>query len=196
MALCVGSAPIDRAAPHRKPEAGGAAEVSGASLDIRLHPTGEAMAPPAEMLLTDPAGRRVGVDPKAGARLLELPGASYKQEGLGDAETGEPGPSTTVLWLPEPPPGEYRLEVVGTAAGRYDLEIQALDRDLAPSRAVRLGVGTAPDAVDRYVIRYSPRPGSKVNLTGPARGASTKVPGRAPRRPGPSSPGSSPGPSR
>ena len=168
LALWIVPALIVRA-PNRPEETGGAGQASGGRLDVRLHPTGEATTPPAEMLLTDPRRRRVGVIPTTGSNLFEVPGASYELESLSDSESGAPGPRTTVLWLPDPPAGKYGLEVFGTGAGHYALEVQALDKDLAPSRAVRLDVPTSPGAVDCYVILYSPRSGSHVTLTGPAR---------------------------
>ncbi len=145
---------------------GGKAQESFAgSLDVRIHPQEGQRLPPAELLLTDPRNRRVGWDPETGERLLEIPGAYYEQEGVDDDDTGqEAGPRTTVLYVAQPIPGDYRLEVLGRRAGAYDLELRALDRAWNPSGAEVTGVQVAAGAVHRYRIRYSGAEGEKVEI--------------------------------
>lgn len=97
-------------------------------LDVRIFATGDRLQPSAELLLTDPQGRRVGMDPAARKSYSEIPNAAYEFEGIDDDETGEPGPNTGVIWVGcGPPAGEYKLEVIGTDDAPYEVDVLAYD---------------------------------------------------------------------
>ena len=52
------------------------------ALTIRIHPHGDQLEPPAELLLIDPEGRRVGRNPITDTTFSEIPDASYGDEGI------------------------------------------------------------------------------------------------------------------
>ena len=70
-------------------------------------------------LVTDPLGRRAGVDPGTGEVVLEIPGAVFSG----------PGTEPQTLRLPTSSAGDYPVLVVGTAAGPYRLDLFASGLD-------------------------------------------------------------------
>ena len=100
------------------------------------------VASPAELLLTDPLGRRVGKDPITGATYDEVPGASYFADSIGDA-TGEQSPTGHVsktIYASEPPDGGYTLSVIGTSSGSYTLTVDAVNNEGVFSETQTSGV--------------------------------------------------------
>ena len=110
-----------------------------------------------ELVLTDPRGRRLGVSPLTRTTYKEIPKAYY---GAASNEGSE-------LDVREPADGAYRLEVIGTSVGRYDLEIHPSDktgRALGPLQLAEMP--TLPGAVHRYAFRYSSAPGAGFRVSG------------------------------
>jgi len=87
---------------------------------------------PAELLLTDSYGRRLGKDPRTGEEFREIPGGVYYEEFIGNPvneisfENSDP---TKVLVVPNAGSGEYQLEVIGTGSGKYTLISTYSDTD-------------------------------------------------------------------
>lgn len=132
------------------------------ALSIRIHPHGDALDPPAELLLTDPEGRRVGRDPIEDATFSEVPDASYGYEGIDDAVSGAPGPQTAIIDMRNPMIGRYTLRVIGTESAKYDLSIRGYDSDMDPSDAQFLDVMIQKGSEHTYLIEYSSDKGSRV----------------------------------
>ncbi|HUT90108.1 MAG TPA: N-acetylmuramoyl-L-alanine amidase [Thermoguttaceae bacterium] len=99
---------------------------------------------PANLLITDPSGRRSGVDPATGATLLEIPGTRFSG----------PGTHPQTLAIPFPDGGNYTVEVVGIDSGTYDLKmlVSALDAGLTTAE---FSGTTHPGLVTTYAIQYS-----------------------------------------
>lgn len=133
------------------------------SLDIRLHPETGKLEPPAELLLTDPAGRRLGKAPGAGHAVAEIPRSHYQREGLDDCQTGAPGPQSAALYLNRPVPGDYHLQVLGREDGRYDLEVAAFGPNPRPAKA--LITDTAIRQGERQIYRLILAPPPAVTVT-------------------------------
>ena len=122
---------------------------------------------PGELLITDPEGRKTGLDPTSGQNYQEIPESIYCVEAIGDVTTGERGPETKVIEIRQPAEGEYELKITGTAAGEYTLEIYATDRENKESGAKFLKPMTIfPGEVYSYLMKYSPRVGSKTRVYG------------------------------
>ncbi|MBI4119477.1 MAG: C39 family peptidase [Parcubacteria group bacterium] len=86
---------------------------------------------PAELLLTDPLGRQIGKNPVTGESFEEIPDGSYFSDAIGDP-TGEASPTGHVsktIFIPEPPEGDYSLQVIGTDTGSYALTMQAVNNE-------------------------------------------------------------------
>ena len=82
---------------------------------------------PADMLLIDPAGRRVGIDPQTHQMVNEIPGAHYNT--FGD------DPKTLTIATPEVQ-GTWRLVVTGTDSGYYTLEAAVFDLEAPVAQTI------------------------------------------------------------
>jgi hypothetical protein len=111
---------------------------------------------PIELLVTDPQGRRVGLDPRTGQRYAEIPGAVYTTEAVAPAggEGGPPAEPVKTVTIFAPLDGIYAVEVIGTGAGPYTLV--TLSADWQGHTAVRSQQGqAAPNAATVYPASYS-----------------------------------------
>jgi len=134
------------------------------ALDIRIHPAGDQLEPPAELLLIDPEGRKVGRDPIADTTFSEVPDASYGYEGIDDAVSGAPGPQTAIIDIRNPGTGQYSLRVIGKESAKYDLAMRGYDCEMAPSDAEFLNVMIHKDSEHAYSIEYSNDKGSQIEV--------------------------------
>jgi len=108
-----------------------------------------------ELLLTDPRGRRLGYDAKSGQTVREIPRAGY-DSGTGNIEARE-------LELTRMTDGDYILDVIGLAPGRYTLGAYLSDRDgLARGTLDVAGVEMQAGQTHRYRIEVATPP----HLTG------------------------------
>ncbi len=84
---------------------------------------------PVELLVLDPAGRRVGFDSTGGTNIFELADAGYAQDGaVADAE-GLASPlgdnsGIKTIFIPSPIGGTYQVLITGTTNGNYTLDVQ------------------------------------------------------------------------
>lgn len=90
-------------------------------INLRLHSSND-------MLLTDPEGRRTGIDPLSGSSFAEIPYSSYEAIGLADLVTGDPGPTTQELAFSEPINGDFSIRIVCTYEDIYSIEIRGYDK--------------------------------------------------------------------
>jgi len=122
---------------------------------------------PAELLLTDPLGRRTGRDPSTNMDYEEIPNSGYGDDSIADAEYGEPTPPVMELDVREPIEGTYTLQVMGTEAGTYSLYIRPQDKTgRSSAQFFSEGIPTYPGTVHQYVLEYSSTPGAVLKLSG------------------------------
>src|SRR3989344_1417635 len=87
-----------------------------------------ALGSPAELLLTDSQGRKLGKD-ENGIEYGEIPNASYFQDGF-DSPFGEnlsPQERNKLIQILEPIDGDYQLQVIGAGEGDYSLSSNFYD---------------------------------------------------------------------
>ncbi len=89
------------------------------------------LASPAEFLVTDPQGRKLGKDPRTGANYNEIPDGSYGEE-MPPISSDTPLDQsrihkTKVIYIPMPIAGKYDIKVIGTDEGEYTAGILAYD---------------------------------------------------------------------
>jgi hypothetical protein len=137
------------------------------ALDIRIHPVEDRLIPPAELLLIDPRGRKLGKDPRTDKTCAEIPNSSYERESIADDVSGAPGPETIIIHIGNPVSGEYSLQVIGREPSQYDLEIRGYDCEMDPSDAVFTNVTLHDDVDHIYLINYSNKKGNKIKATRP-----------------------------
>jgi hypothetical protein len=121
--------------------------------------------PAAEVLVTDPTGRKTGADSRATRPRLEIPGSSYGIERLGDITSSAPGDAWCSFGLIGGASGTYRLTVTGTRAGTYDL-VAAAGGDMGDGSAEVGGVPTDTGVVHEYVVHYGTSREDPLRLTG------------------------------
>lgn len=117
------------------------------------------LASPAELLVTDPLGRRLGADPRNGASYGEIPNSSYTEEGP-IVSSDEPLDPTTlhqtkVVYIPEPIGGVYGIDVIGTATGTYEFFASVNDAD-GTTHAQTFRGGTAAGTVTDFTLDFAP----------------------------------------
>ena len=110
---------------------------------------------PAELLLTDPQGRKLGLDPVSGESFKEIPKSYYELTGLTDQVTGQTEEPSKELTFSSPINGEYILEVIGTGSGDYNLEVHAMDSSLQQSSALVEQVPIIPNERHSYRFYFS-----------------------------------------
>ena len=101
-------------------------------------------APVTSWFLTDPRGRRLGKDPVTGTWHSEVPAVT--QSTMGDSG----------FMLRESVEGRYELQVSASIPSvRYQVAVQAPDRDGKPASARQAGRTAEPGSIDRYEVVYS-----------------------------------------
>lgn len=121
---------------------------------------------PVEAFVTDPLGRRQGLDPRTGTRYDEIPDAFYGGGSTIGPELPDGYEPPKKLSLPRAAEGTYTLHVVGTGAGTYDADFITYDRDLGRSQRRYEDIATAPGVVHTYLIEFSKAPGSVLVTAG------------------------------
>lgn len=111
---------------------------------------------PAELLITDSQGRRLGKDPRTGTEYNEIPGGAYIQEGIDDATgTLSPGGETVKsVYIFDPLDGRYDLAVIGTGEGEYILESVLYDEQGEISYA-QFDSSIVTDELVTYDVQFS-----------------------------------------
>lgn len=116
-----------------------------------------------EFLIKDPLEQQSGLDISKGVVLQGIPNASYGRERIDDIETGELGVETVSFESYTPANGLYKLTIVGSASGKYYLDIDSYDVNFT-SNVQKIDGATYPGKIDNYEITYSSVPGSHVTV--------------------------------
>jgi hypothetical protein len=108
---------------------------------------------PVEMLVTDPNGSQTGFNPVTRSEVLDIPDSSYGfQPGLEDDEGIElPLPGVLSFEQTNLEDGMYKLEVIGTGSGPYELDFAVASGPMDTS--VQTVAGNAvPGQTDTYIV--------------------------------------------
>ena len=118
------------------------------------------LASPAELLVTDPQGRKLGKDPINDIEYNEIPGGSYYLEGIGNPFPEIPAPTkeSKFIWIPDPLEGEYNIQIIGTELGEYTLDFLAYNEAGESTSATLKGV-TDAEVTSNYSVNYTSIPG-------------------------------------
>lgn len=93
---------------------------------VTLEPVAYDSIAPADVLLTDPAGRRAGMESATWRAVLEIPSTTYDSSPPLAQMDGDPVPGGLVkeLRLVTPLAGHYALQVIGRRNGTYTLSVE------------------------------------------------------------------------
>lgn len=119
----------------------------------------------AEMLITDPAGRRVGNIPGVQS-FGDIPGGAYLLDSLDDSVTG--APPTAVdhsISLSQPQQGQYTLVLTGIGAGPYTLSARGYSQAGVRSGAVTLPGSIAVGSSTTFVIQFASGASPSLTIT-------------------------------
>jgi hypothetical protein len=112
---------------------------------------------PAELVITDPQGRRTGYDPVSGKTYNEIPESAYYEEGIDNMVTDVPDEKVKVLTVAAgPEAGEYKMTVTGTGSGTYSMSITntSLQGPLAVNDTDIKDIPVQPGEVHNYAVSY------------------------------------------
>jgi hypothetical protein len=116
---------------------------------------------PVEAVITDPLGRRTGLNPQSNTKFKEIPKAYYGQyTSHGPDQRDIP----KLLDIPGAMDGEYTLTVIGTGEGTYSSDMTASDLGGNISTFILKDIPTAPNMVHTYKINYSGVAGSQLQI--------------------------------
>ena len=125
---------------------------------------------PAELLLIDPLGNKVGFDPATNQVVNTIPGSTYWKDGSYNTDPAyvDPDPDKNIMFN-HAVAGKYQLKVIGTGAGTYDLEFVMADvkGNTIVAKNI-LDVPITPGAVHAYTFNYNSAPGSVITISGGA----------------------------
>ena len=103
---------------------------------------------PLNILVTDPRGRRVGLDPATGVEVNEI-GA--------DASYSGPGTTPQVIDILDLIPGDYELSAVGTGDGPFTLRgLHLTEKGNVVQQQDRQGVASPGRAIEAITVRVPP----------------------------------------
>lgn len=110
---------------------------------------------PIQLLVTDPQGRRTGINPSSHEELNEIPDASYGSESLSVDDDSDTTPITAEIFeVLHPTDGTYEVTVVGTGIGTYRLNFIGYDQFGNPTVQTIFGV-TNEGVTTKYRVSYS-----------------------------------------
>lgn len=124
---------------------------------------------PAELLLTNSAGQRTGIDPLTNSTFSEIPNAVYSNESIEDPNDDSGDPANTddkVLDIRPPADGTYTLTVTGTASGAYDPDFRAFDSNLQQNVTSVAAVPVLPGSQQIYTFTTPIPTGASFPLSG------------------------------
>ena len=116
-------------------------------INLRLHSNND-------ILLTDPEGRRTGVDQYSGKSFAEIPYSSYETIGIENIVTGKVGPTTKELAFSEPLNGEFSIRLIGSYEDRYAFSIVGYDAAGDFGRIHTKRVLIESNSIHTYSLRY------------------------------------------
>lgn len=119
-----------------------------------------AIASPAELLVTDPQGRKLGKDSITNTVYDEIPDGIYTKEGPIASSAAPLDPAaiheSKVIAIPAPLDGSYNIRVIGTASGSYTLDSLVYDQNGQSEASVVEG-NTATGNIQNFGMDYSPQ---------------------------------------
>lgn len=117
------------------------------------------LASPAELLVTDPQGKRLGKDSISGEVFNEIGNSSYTEEGPAVSSDTPLDPNQThktkIIYIPTPIDGTYTIRVIGTDTGSYTIDALLYDNEGNPHEQTLTG-NTQENLVADYNLNFTP----------------------------------------
>jgi hypothetical protein len=116
---------------------------------------------PVQLVVTDPAGRRIGHDPRTGQRWNEVPGASYHEISIGSPSGATP--TVVEILMPTPQNGNYDIQAIGVENGGYMIDVSQTD-DLGETNSTIFQGETSANQVSHHFVLQGSMAGYKQYL--------------------------------
>ncbi len=123
----------------------------------------------AEMLVTDPSGRRIGSNSLSNKSFAEIPGASAGDDSIDDPNDNSDNPvniQAKTLEISPAVPGTYTLTVNSATKGAYDLELAAFSPSYQRTHVELKNVQIEAGARHLYLFRADTANGGSLQLFG------------------------------
>jgi hypothetical protein len=114
-----------------------------------------------ELLIVDPAGRKIGFDPATGEYINEILDASYEVEIMGARDGSNGQIETLVFNTGAPLSGVYSIQLVGMSNGIFEIDFTGYDSAGGSSNAAITGTIVKDSAIDVSLV-YSEIPGTGI----------------------------------
>lgn len=111
------------------------------------------VASPADIVVTDPAGNKLGYDPSTNETFTDIPNASYVNEMYDDPDGNGAEHNWKIAYIPTPSVGDYTLKVTGTGTGTYTIAATSFDGSGNDSQSQSTG-STEDGQVDSFIATY------------------------------------------
>lgn len=124
---------------------------------------------PAELLITNSAGQRTGLDPVTNTSFNEIPGAAYFDDTITDLEDTSDDPAESdskTLDLGAPAADTFTLTVTGTDVGTYSLELTSFDPSFQQTGTALQDIPTSPGAIQTFTFTTPIVTGQSFPLSG------------------------------
>ncbi len=121
---------------------------------------------PAELIVTDPQGRRTGLDPRSGISYNEIPSSSYGQNFLASDVAPFSVMESKSLYIDSPQDGPYTIDIIGTGNGTVGIGIAPVDNNGDGQQTISTDT-VAPGVDNAYKLNYSSTPGQGAQLVRP-----------------------------
>jgi N-acetylneuraminic acid mutarotase len=118
-----------------------------------------------DLLLTDPSGRKTGLDVATGEVLDQIPTSAHFSDAIENDVTGSPptGISHSVEVL-QPAGGTQQVLVTGLELGIFMLEVDAFSQDGSPQPPVSIQGIASPGSSSSFQIEFDPTPGATLRI--------------------------------
>jgi len=140
---------------------------SGPEFNNPPNAIGISLFSPAELILTDPSGNRVGLDPVTDTSYDEIQGSGYiasfltDDDAIGIAQGQADAPEVKELRDTHPQAGQYTITVTGTGAGTYSMPVYLTDQNGVTNFTELDNIPTNAGVVHKFTFTYtSPFPSS------------------------------------
>ncbi len=118
------------------------------------------LASPAELLVIDPLGRKLGRDPVTDIAYNEIPDSSYTKDGSimsSDVPINLEGIHGRVIYISYPLNGEYNIKVIGIDSGSYALDFSVYN-EVGEATDINLEGIIDKGVTSNYSLNYNSNP--------------------------------------
>ena len=119
-----------------------------------------AMETKIHVLVTDPLGRQIGLNPFIGVQFNDTPHTNYSVESIDDYESGSPGPESIELGIMQAMGGKYSIFVFAIDNTEYSLEIRGYRSDGLQEDIQTFSSYITSGTTDSYIMQFDPTPGA------------------------------------